>query len=145
MTAVVANTRLAIYIKTDITTPLKPVRFVGDVLQRLRDFPNEARQDVGYQLDRIQRGLQPTDFKPMPSIGRGIEDIRVWDESGTFRVIYTARLAHTVYVPTLFRRDRKPHRSRTSRSQGSASPNSSEVHHDHHQDRELRQCLGCAR
>jgi len=83
---------------------LKPVRFLGDALQRLRDFPNEARQDVGYQLDRVQRGSQPDDFKPMPSIGRGVEEIRVWDESGTFRVIYTARLTDAVYVLHAFQK-----------------------------------------
>lgn len=83
---------------------LKPVRFLGDALQRLRDFPNDARHDVGYQLDRVQRGLQPEDFKPMPSIGRGVEEIRVWDESGTFRVIYTARLADAVYVLHAFQK-----------------------------------------
>ena len=83
---------------------LKPVRFLGDALQRLRDFPNDARQDVGYQLDRVQRGLQPDDFKPMPSIGKGVEEIRVWDESGTFRVIYTARLADAVYVLHAFQK-----------------------------------------
>jgi len=95
---------LAIYIRTDIIMLLKPVRFLGDALQRLRDFPNDARQDVGYQLDRVQRGLQPDDFKPMPSIGRGVEEIRIWDESGTFRVIYTARLAEAVYVLHAFQK-----------------------------------------
>ena len=44
-----------------------------------REFPNDARQDAGRQLDRVQRGKQPDDFKSMPSIGRGVEEIRVWD------------------------------------------------------------------
>lgn len=82
----------------------KPVRFLGDSLESLREFPNDARHDAGYQLDRIQRGLQPDDFKPMPSIGRGVEEIRIWDESGTFRVIYTARLADAVYVLHAFQK-----------------------------------------
>jgi phage-related protein len=59
---------------------------------------------VGYQLDKVQRGAQPDDFKPMPSIGRGVEEIRVWDESGTYRVIYTARLAEAVYVLHAFQK-----------------------------------------
>jgi phage-related protein len=82
----------------------KPVRFLGDSLDSLREFPNDARHDAGYQLDRVQRGLQPDDFKPMPSIGRGVEEIRIWDESGTFRVIYTARLADAVYVLHAFQK-----------------------------------------
>ena len=50
------------------------------------------------QLDRLQRGKQPDDFKPMPIVGKGVEEIRVWDDAGTFRVIYTARLANAVCV-----------------------------------------------
>ena len=71
---------------------MKAIRFLGDSLKRLREFPDDARQDAGYQLDKVQRGEQPDDFKPMPSIGKGVEEIRVWDDSGTYRVIYTARL-----------------------------------------------------
>lgn len=83
---------------------MKPVRFLGDSLKCLREFPNDARQDVGYQLDRVQRGQQPNDFKPMPSIGQGVEEIRVRDETGIFRVIYTARLADAVYVLHAFQK-----------------------------------------
>ena len=77
---------------------MKPVRFLGDSLQCLRDFPAEARQDTGYQLDKVQRGSQPDDFKPMPTIGKGVEEIRIRDDSGIYRVIYTARFADAVFV-----------------------------------------------
>ena len=83
---------------------MKPVRFLGSSLKDLRDFPNDARQDAGRQLDRLQRGMQPDDFKLMPSIGKGVEEIRVWDDAGTFRVIYTARLADAVYVLHAFQK-----------------------------------------
>ena len=84
--------------------PIKPIEFLGDSLQRLRAFPNDTRQDAGYQLDRVQHGLQPDDFKPMPTIGKGVEEIRVRDETGTYRVIYTARLADAVYVLHAFQK-----------------------------------------
>ena len=61
-------------------------------------------QDAGYQLDKVQRGQQPDDFKPMPTIGKGVEELRVWDDSGTYRVIYTARLADAVYVLHAFQK-----------------------------------------
>jgi phage-related protein len=77
---------------------MKPVRFLGDSLQCLRDFPEDARHDAGYQLDKVQRGEQPDDFKPMPLAGKGVEEIRVTDESGAYRVIYLARRAEAVYV-----------------------------------------------
>ena len=84
--------------------PIKPIEFLGDSLQRLRAFPNDARQDAGYQLDRVQHGLQPDDFKPMPTIGKGVEEIRMRDDSGAFRVIYTVRLADAVHVLHAFRK-----------------------------------------
>jgi phage-related protein len=83
---------------------LKPVRFLGDSLKSIRSFPEEAKQDAGYQLDKVQRGEQPDDFKPMPSIGKGVEEIRIWDDSGAYRVIYTARLAEAVYVIHAFQK-----------------------------------------
>lgn len=83
---------------------MKPVRFLGDSLKRLREFPEEAKQDAGYQLDKVQRGEQPDDFKPMSSIGKGVEEIRVWDDAGTYRVIYTARVADAVYVLHAFQK-----------------------------------------
>lgn len=70
----------------------------------LREFPDDVRSDAGHQLDKVQRGEQPDDFKPMPSIGKGVEEIRVWDDSGTYRVIYTARLADAVYVLHAFQK-----------------------------------------
>ena len=84
--------------------PIKPIEFLGDSLQRLRAFPNDARQDAGYQLDRVQHGLQPDDFKPMPAIGKGVEEIRVRDDTGAYRVIYTARLADAIYVLHAFQK-----------------------------------------
>lgn len=82
----------------------KPLCFLGDSLKCLRDFPEDARQDAGYQLDKVQHGEQPDDFKPMPSIGRGVEEIRVRDDSGAYRVIYTAKLADAVYVLHAFQK-----------------------------------------
>ena len=83
---------------------MKPLRFLGNALEQLREFPEDARQDAGYQLDKVQRGEQPDDFKPMPSIGRGVEEIRLRDDRGTYRVIYTARLIDAVYVLHAFQK-----------------------------------------
>tara|TARA_R110002020_G_scaffold86363_4_gene212768 strand:- start:493 stop:825 length:333 start_codon:yes stop_codon:yes gene_type:complete len=82
----------------------KPIQFLGDSLTRLRGFPEDARRDAGYQLDLLQEGLQPKDFKPMPSIGKGVEEIRVRDEHGAYRVIYCARRKEAVYVLHAFQK-----------------------------------------
>ena len=95
---------LRIYIQTSIFKLMKSVRFLGNSLKALRDFPEDARQDAGYQIDKVQRGEQPDDFKPMPGIGKGVEEIRIWDESGTYRVVYTARLADAVIVLHAFQK-----------------------------------------
>jgi len=83
---------------------MRPVRFLGDSLKRLRDFPEDARHDAGYQLDKVQRGGQPDDFKPMPTVGKGVEEIRVSEASGAWRVIYVARRADAVYVLHAFQK-----------------------------------------
>jgi phage-related protein len=58
----------------------------------------------GFSWTEFKRGMEPSDFKPMPSIGRGVQEIRLWDETGTYRVIYTARLANAVYVLHAFQK-----------------------------------------
>lgn len=83
---------------------MKPITFLGSSLKALRAFPDAARQDAGFQLDLLQRGLQPDDFKPMPAVGAGVEELRVWCEQGTFRVIYIARLADAVVVLHAFQK-----------------------------------------
>ena len=83
---------------------MRPVRFLGDSLKSLRDFPEDARHDAGYQLDKVQRGEQPDDFKPMAAIGKGVEEIRVTDDSGAYRVIYVARRTDAVYVLHAFQK-----------------------------------------
>ena len=80
------------------------MRFLGDSLQCLGDFPEDVRHDAGYQPDKVQRRDQPDDFKPMPVIGKGVEEIRVSDESGAYRVIYLARRADAVYVLHAFQK-----------------------------------------
>ena len=84
--------------------PAKPIEFLGDSLRSLREFPDDAKRDAGYQRDRVQHGLQPDDFKPMPAIGKGVEEIRVRDDTGAYRVIYTARLADAIYVLHAFQK-----------------------------------------
>ena len=63
-----------------------------------------ANQDAGYQLDKVRRGLQPDDFKPMPTIGKGVEEIWMRDAAGSFRMIFTARLADAVLVLHAFQK-----------------------------------------
>ena len=67
---------------------MKPVVGLGSSKADLKAFPATAMDDMGHQLFRVQRGLDPDDWKPMPSIGAGVREIRVRDPSGAFRTIY---------------------------------------------------------
>lgn len=84
---------------------MKPIAFLGSSLDDLREFPNTARSEAGYQLDRVQHGLEPSDFKPMPTIGKGVWEIRITDEAGQFRVIYIAKLKDAVLCAALLSKE----------------------------------------
>ncbi|MEI9986890.1 MAG: type II toxin-antitoxin system RelE/ParE family toxin [Aliidongia sp.] len=77
---------------------MKPLKFVGTAYADLISFPREVRREAGFELDRVQSGRQPHDWKPMSTVGSGVQEIRIHDESGAFRVIYVAKFAAAVYV-----------------------------------------------
>ncbi len=83
---------------------MRTVVFIGNALQALRAFPATARRDAGYQLDRLQNGLEPGDWKPMASVGSGVEEIRIRDANGAFRILYVARFADAIYVLHCFQK-----------------------------------------
>jgi predicted XRE-type DNA-binding protein len=67
----------------------KPVEFRGSALDDLRAFPEAARREAGHQLDQVQHGREPDDWKPMNTVGRGVREIRIRDTAGAFRVLTT--------------------------------------------------------
>ncbi|TAJ93952.1 MAG: type II toxin-antitoxin system RelE/ParE family toxin [Gammaproteobacteria bacterium] len=83
---------------------MKPIVFLGDTLEVIRDFPYGIRQAAGFQLDKVQRGLTPDDYKQLPVVGKGVQEIRIRDISGTYRVIYIARFENAVYVLHAFKK-----------------------------------------
>jgi phage-related protein len=83
---------------------MKPITFLGDSLEALRAFPHAARRESGLQLDRVQRGLMPENWKPMKTVGPGVTEIRVRAEGGAFRVLYVAIFSEAVYVLHAFRK-----------------------------------------
>ena len=82
---------------------MKPIAFCGQSLEKVRDVPAPAKREAGYQLDRVQRGLDPVDWKSMTSIGRGVREIRI-HEDGQFRIIYVAKFEDAIYVLHAFRK-----------------------------------------
>jgi len=76
---------------------MKPIVFVGSSLEDIRNFPAEARRAAGFELTFVQQGLDPSDWKPMKSVGSGVKEIRI-HVLGEWRVIYVAKFADAVYV-----------------------------------------------
>jgi phage-related protein len=82
----------------------KAIEFRGSSLDDLRAFPLAARRESGHQLNQVQSGHEPDDWKPMSSVGRGVKEIRIRDATGAFRVIYIAKFADAVYVLHCFQK-----------------------------------------
>ena len=55
-------------------------------------------------MDKVQNGKEPSDWKPMETVGAGVKEIRIQDEAGAFRVIYLAKLADAIYVLHCFQK-----------------------------------------
>jgi len=83
---------------------LKPVIFLGSSLDDLRQFPETAKQEAGWRLDDVQHGLEPADFKPMPSVGAGVYELRIRDYTGAFRVLYVSKFEQAIYVLHAFQK-----------------------------------------
>ena len=77
---------------------------MGNSLEDLRDFPEAAQDDAGFELYQVQAGNEPSDWKPMPDIGSGVGEIRIRDRAGIFRVFYVAKFFEVVYVLHCFQK-----------------------------------------
>ena len=75
----------------------KPLYWLGSSLEDIRAFPEEARRSAGHQLDLVQHGLEPLDWKPMRTVGSGVYEIRI-HTGAEYRVFYIAKFVEGVYV-----------------------------------------------
>jgi phage-related protein len=83
---------------------MKPISFLGDSRDAIRDFPDGPRYRAGVELRAVQNGLEPDDWKPMTTIGSGVREIRIRDASGAFRIVYLATLPDLVLVLHAFQK-----------------------------------------
>lgn len=81
--------------------PLKPVKFVDCDMQ---DFPPKIKQRAGYQIELLQCGEDPYDWKPMSSVGPGVREIRIKCKDGAFRVFYVVNRPEAIYVLHAFKK-----------------------------------------
>ena len=75
----------------------RPVLWRGSSLEDLRRFPESARHEAGRQLNFIQRGGEPNDWKPMTTVGAGVMEIRI-HAGGEYRVLVVTKFEPAVFV-----------------------------------------------
>jgi phage-related protein len=76
---------------------LKALFWLGSSRSDIRNFPADATRRSGYELYLVQSGLEPSDWKPMSSVGSGVQEIRVHTGREP-SVLYVAKLQEAVYV-----------------------------------------------
>lgn len=82
----------------DPGAPDADIAWEGNSKEVISAFPNEVKQNLGYQLRRLQRGEAPMDYRSMPSIGQGVFELRDQDERSWYRVIYLSRINNVIHV-----------------------------------------------
>jgi phage-related protein len=82
----------------------KQIRWVGSAYEDLLAFPEDSRKEAGFQLGKVQAGLEPADWKPFDEVGAGTREIRVKDARGIYRVMYVAKFEEAIYVLHCFQK-----------------------------------------
>ena len=76
---------------------MKPITWLGDSLEQVRAFRDDARREAGFERREVQKGLDPSDWKPMTAVGAGVKEIRIHTDN-EYRVMYVAKFADAIYV-----------------------------------------------
>jgi phage-related protein len=79
----------------------------GDSREVLQTFPEDVRENLGFQLWQLQQGERPSDYRPLPSIGTGVFELRDQDERAWYRVVCLSRVNDVIYVLDCFEKKRR--------------------------------------
>ena len=82
----------------------KEIRWIGSSYEDILEFPSTARREAGFQLGRVQAGLDPDDWKPFDDVGAGVRELRIRDGHGIYRVMYVAKFEAAIYVLHCFQK-----------------------------------------
>jgi phage-related protein len=74
------------------------IAWEGDSKEVISSFPDAVRSNLGFDLRLLQEGQQPTDYRPMSSVGPGVFELRDQDERAWYRVIYLSRVHGVIHV-----------------------------------------------
>ncbi|MDY7578142.1 type II toxin-antitoxin system RelE/ParE family toxin [Herbaspirillum sp. RTI4] len=82
----------------------KEIQWVGSAYDDVLAFPEEPRRQAGFQLGKVQAGIEPDDWKPFDDVGAGAKEIRIRESSGIYRVMYVAKFEEALYVLHCFQK-----------------------------------------
>lgn len=74
-----------------------PLIWLGNSVEAVKSFSVAARKEAGHELGQVQEGREPSDWKPMETVGAGVKEIRIRAEKA-YRVLYVAKFAEAIYV-----------------------------------------------
>lgn len=74
------------------------VAWEGDSREILLTFPESITQNLGFQLWQLQQGEKPVNYRPLPSVGTGVFELRDQDERASYRLVYLSRIDNVIYV-----------------------------------------------
>jgi len=78
---------------------LAEIAWEGDSKEVLSSFPPEVKSTLGFSLRQIQNGRQPRcDHRPMPSVGKGVWELKDSDVRTWYRVMYLARIDNVLHI-----------------------------------------------
>lgn len=96
----------------------KELKWVGRSLEDLRAFPEDARREAGHQLNLVQLGLEPDDYRPMPSVGPGVVEIRVRAVQNSGSSIWLSMWRASSFFTRFDKKTRKNYAARYRLGQG---------------------------
>ena len=85
----------------------KPIVWVGSSIHDMRRCRPEVQNEAGAELRTLQCGGMPSDWKPMPTVGKGVGEIRISTQT-EHRIFFVARFHEAIYILHVFeKRSRK--------------------------------------
>jgi phage-related protein len=82
------------------------IAWEGDSKDVLSHFPVEVKSTLGFSLRQIQNGRLPRcEHRPMPSVGKGVWELKDGDARTWYRVMYLARINNIIHVLHCFEKD----------------------------------------
>jgi phage-related protein len=87
-----------------VETISRPIIWLGNTLEVVREFPATVRQEIGYALYLGQTGGKHISAKPLHGFGCAVMEIALASDRGAFRVVYTVNVGSRLYVLHAFQK-----------------------------------------